>query len=339
MASGLSVLTNQLWRQWSRKVGSLWPNDSNSQVHKPILSAQQITELASELSHLAMSFPVNPLNSEALRQGEQSSRFMGAGLEYEESRPYQIGDEIRRINWRLMAKTGRAYTKLYQEERQENSFILLDQRQTMRFGTRKRLKAEQALRAAGYYLWVAQQTGTPVEGARLAESVYYTPTFEGRSSFEQMMARFSQPCPPVSQTEFEPHINDVLLDLTHRIQPGSRLVLISDFYDLNQKTVEILTALTHLADIQAIWVQDSAERILPNQPSIELQSMVDGQRYTLSTAKAHSTYRAWSQAHFANKQTQLKAAGATVKTLMSDASLRVLLQQGDVLIGQGGSNE
>jgi len=260
---------------------------------------------------------------------------MGAGLEYEESRPYQMGDEIRRINWRLMAKTGQAFTKLYQEERQENSFILLDHRQTMRFGTRTRLKAEQALRAAGYYLWVAQQAGTPVEGVRLAETVTFTPTFEGRSSFEQMMVRFSQPCPPIVQDAFEPHINDVLLDLTHRIQPGSSLVLISDFHDLNQKSVEILTALKQLADIHAIWVQDPAERYLPNQPSVALQSMVDGQQYTLSSNQARAAYQAWSHAHFAKQQIQLKAAGVTVKTLLSDAPLRVLQQQGDVLIGQG----
>ncbi|MBN2865393.1 MAG: DUF58 domain-containing protein [Thiotrichales bacterium] len=332
MALGLSILANTLWRQLSRKVS---PADFTSHVHNPILSAQQITELAGELAHLSIKPPVNPLNSQALRQGEQSSRFMGAGLEYEESRPYQVGDEIRRINWQLMAKTGHAFTKLYQEERQENSFILLDHRQTMRFGTRTRLKAEQALRAAGYYLWMAQQAGTPVEGVRLAETVTFTPTFEGRSSFEQMMARFSQPCPPIQHDVFEPHLNDVLLDLTHRIQPGSRLILISDFHDLNQKSVEILTALTQLADIQAIWVQDPAERSLPNQSSVQLQSMVNGQHYSLSDTKARAAYQAWSLVYFAKQQAQLKAAGVTVKTLLSDAPLSVLQRQGDVLLEQG----
>jgi len=323
--SGIQQVMKKLWGQFGRMVQSV---DVSNKLDQPILSAQQITQLASELSHLSMSLPANLHSSEALRQGEQTSRFMGAGLEYEESRPYQIGDEIRRINWKLMAKTGQAYTKLYQEERQENWFILVDHRQTMRFGTRTRLKAEQAARVAGYYLWMAQQSNIPVEGARLAEQVTFTPTFEGRGTFENLMERFSLPCPPITHLEFEPHLNDVLLDLTHRIQPGSRVILISDFHDINTQSVEILTSLQQLADIQAVWVQDPAERALPVQQGIQLESMVSGQRYELGGTQSIESYQAWSEQFFQQQQTKLKAAGVSVTSLLSDASL-AQLQQGD----------
>ena len=321
MASGLQVMATTLWRQFTQAV---WPMDSAVQAHGPILSAQQITQLATELTQLAVRLPANIHSSQALRQGEQRSRFMGAGLEYAESRPYQLGDEIRRIDWRMMAKTGKAFTKLYQEERQESLFILLDHRQTMRFGTRTRIKAEQALRAAGYYLWMAQQTGTPVEGARLAESLVYTPTFEGRAIFEQLMNRFSQPCPPLKNSSVEPHLNDVLLDLMQRIQPGSRVVLISDFHDLNKNSVEIFTALQQLADVQAVWIQDPAERELPSQSGVQLQSMVDGQRYAISSSKESDLYRTWSSDFFSKQTNRLKASGINVKVLSSDDPLTVL---------------
>ncbi len=320
-ASGLQRLAEQLWHQLSQW---LWPAELSRSVQQPILSQQQITELANEVAQLSMTLPANPHGSEALRQGEQVSRFMGSGLEYEESRPYQMGDEIRRINWRLMAKTGQAYTKLYQEERQENWFIVLDQRQTMRFGTRKRLKAEQAVRVAGYYIWMAQQSAIPVEGARLAEQVEFTPTFEGRSSFEQLMAYFSLPCPPIEQAAIEPHLNDLLLDITHRVQPGSRIILISDFHDLNQQSVEILTALQQLADVQAVWIRDAAEQALPNQPGVQLQSMVDGQCYTLNDSQQLQSYQAWSDQYFKQQQIRLKMAGVSISTIMSHADLSQL---------------
>lgn len=323
--SGIQLLFKKLWGQFGRMVQSV---EVSNKFDQPILSAQKINHLASELSHLSMSLPTNPHSSEALRQGEQTSRFMGTGLEYEESRPYQVGDEIRRINWRLMAKTGQAYTKLYQEERQENWFILVDHRQTMRFGTRIRLKAEQAVRVAGYYLWMAQQSNIPIEGVRLAEEVTYTPTFEGRGSFESLMQRFSLPCPPIETIDFEPHLNDVLLDLTHRIQPGSRVILISDFHDLNAKSVEILTALQQLADISAIWVQDQAEVTLPIQQGIQLESMVSGERYELANTQTIQSYQAWSEAFFQQQQTKLKAAGVSVTRILSDAQLSQL-QQGE----------
>ena len=319
--SGIQLLLTKLWGQVGRMVQSV---DVSNKLDQPILSTAKINQLASELSHLSMSLPANLRRSDALRQGEQTSRFMGSGLEYEESRPYQIGDEIRRINWRLLAKTGQAYTKLYQEERQENWFILVDHRQTMRFGTRTRLKAEQAVRVAGYYLWMAQQSNIPVEGARLAEEVTFTPTFEGRGTFEYLMERFSLPCPPMTQVNFEPHINDVLLDLTHRIQPGSRVILISDFHDLNTKSVEILTALQQLADVNAIWIQDQAEVSLPTQQGVQLESMVNGDRYTFSDAQSMESYQAWSESFFQQQQTKLKSAGVSVNHLFGDAPLSQL---------------
>ena len=327
-----------LWHQFRRSTRLGETLSQSRYIYQPILSSKQITQLAAELSYLSLNLPANDRSSQALRQGDQTSRFMGAGLEYEESRHYQMGDEIRRINWRLMAKTGQAFTKLYQEERQENSFIMLDQRQTMRFGTRTRLKAEQAIRAAGYFLWMAQGSNTPVEGARLAEELTFTPMFEGRATYEQLMARFSQPCPPIQHAVFEPHINDVLFDLTHRIQPGSRLILISDFHDINPQSIEILTALQQLADVQAIWIQDPAERFLPNF-SVTLQSMVDGQRYSLNGANDSKAYQAWSKLHFQQQLTQLQAAGVHVKTLLSDASLSQLqtpsLQTDTLNVNQG----
>jgi len=339
--SGLLAMVEKLWDQLGRRMWSanftIQPNLIN-QIDKPILSAKQIADLAEELSHLSVNLHAHSLSSEALRQGEQTSRFMGAGLEYEESRHYQMGDEIRRINWRLMAKTGQAFTKLYQEERQEHWFIVLDHRQTMRFGTRTRLKAEQAIRVAGYYLWMAQRSNTPVEGVRMAEELTFTPTFEGRATYEQLMTRFSQPCPPIKRPEIEPHINDVLLDLIPRTQPGSRIILISDFHDMNAKSVEILTALQQLADIQAIWIQDPAEVALPNQAGIQLRSMVNAEQYELKGVKNSEAYQAWSEAYFQEQHTQLQTAGVQVKRLQSDAPLSQLQATETFDVNQGGKH-
>ena len=222
---------------WLRSSGFLKGVETRTAQNRPLLSEAEMVTLADELALITQRIIGNPKLSEALRQGEQSSPFMGAGLEYEESRPYEMGDEIRRINWRLMAKTGQVYTKLFQEERQESWVILVDHRQSMRFGTRVRLKATQAARVAGYFAWLAQQANIPVVGGRLAESLTLTPSFEGRGTYSHLMESFAVACPPLSAEEVrnEPHINDVLLALKQQIQPGSRLVLISDFHDINQK--------------------------------------------------------------------------------------------------------
>ncbi len=329
----LLSLSKKLFRQfrqvlplWLRSNGFLKGLEVSTAQHQPLLSEAEMLVLADELALITQRITANPKLSEALRQGEQSSPFMGAGLEYEESRPYEMGDEIRRINWRLMAKTGQVYTKLFQEERQESWVVLVDHRQSMRFGTRVRLKATQASRVAGYFAWLAQQANIPVVGARIAESFTLTPSFEGRGTYSHLMESFAVACPPLSAEEVknEPHINDVLLALKQQIQPGSRLVLISDFHDINQKTTEILTALQQTAMLKAIVIKDRVEFELPNVEGLQLQSITNQHIHQLTTESQRTSYQAWSKGYHQRLHRHLQQAGIDPIVIMADEPTRAL---------------
>jgi uncharacterized protein (DUF58 family) len=312
--------TGQVFSAWLSSSGFLKAVEARTVQHQPLLSEAEMVVLADELALITQRIVANPKLSEALRQGEQSSPFMGAGLEYEESRPYEMGDEIRRINWRLMAKTGQVYTKLFQEERQESWVILVDHRQSMRFGTRVRLKATQASRVAGYFAWLAQQANIPVVGARLAESFTLTPSFEGRGTYSHLMESFAAACPSLSAeaVKNEPHINDVLLALKQQIQPGSRLILISDFHDINQKTTEILTALQQTAMLKAIVIKDRVEFELPNVEGLQLQSITNQHIHQLTTESQRTSYQAWSKGYHQRLHHYLQQAGIDPIVIMAD---------------------
>jgi len=290
--------------------------------NKPVLSKEDFMQMSSELETIAAKLPLNPKQSEAMRQGEQSSRFMGAGMEYEESRPYEMGDEIRRINWRLMARTGQAYTKLFQEERQENWFILVDHRSSMRFGTRTRLKAAQASRVAGYYAWLGQQAGIPVAVGRLAESFNQSPIFEGRSTFSQVMQAVSQPCPPISSRQPEVQMNDVLLSLSHQLQPGSRLILISDFHDIDDRTKELLTAMQAFLLVKSVLIKDASEMQIPNIAGLQLQSVVDGKHYLIDTKNQREGFQHWSENYFSSIGSVLQAANVGFYEMTTELDLQ-----------------
>lgn len=314
--------------------------ESNNALQQPILSADEIIELGSELDGLGAKYPPNFKQSDALRQGEQSSRFMGSGMEYEESRPYQQGDEIRRINWKLMAKTGQAYTKLYQEERQESWFILLDHRQSMRFGTRKRLKATQASRVAGYYAWLAQQAGIPISIARLTDSLQQSPIFEGRSSFSQIMQIASQACPVSSDSatlENSPslgndvnsqqrQLNEVLLKMSHQLPKGSRFIIISDFQDVSASTQEILTALQAHILVKAVLIQDSSEVQLPNLSGVQLQSTETGEVLSLNGTQQNHYFKSWSVKYFKELAARFETANAQFYKVQADYALPQIKQ-------------
>jgi hypothetical protein len=305
-----------------------------SEVNAPILTTQDLLTLTEEYDQLsAHKTPSNMADSpfsHAMRQGEQLSPFTGSGFEYQESRPYQIGDEIRRINWPLMAKTGKAYTKYFQEERQANCFILVDHRHTMRFGTRTRLKATQASRIAGYFTWLTQQSTIPVVGARLTNQLEQTPVLEGRGSYEKIMQLFSAPCPPYShRAKSAPHdaqLNDVLLDLLPQIQMGTQLILISDFQDINSQTTQRLIALQQRAMITAICIQDPAEHSLPAIHGLQLHSMETSSTLNFDTETKRHAYQTWAQQHQRTLQSYLQQAGISPFTLQSNQALSTLSQ-------------
>ncbi|MBD3822021.1 MAG: DUF58 domain-containing protein [Thiotrichales bacterium] len=280
-------------------------------VRQPILSQKDIHQLGEMLSQMVPKATPNPKASESLKQGEQGSRFLGSGMEYEESRLYQPGDEVRRINWRLMARTGQAYTKLFQEERQESWTLLVDQRQSMRFGTRQRLKVTQAVRVAGYYAWQAQMAGLPVDAIRLAETVKSTPIFEGRSSYEQLMEFLSVPQPPMTVTK-EPRLHDELLECQKRLQVGSRLIIISDFQDLDDATLNVMAALQQKVMLKAVLVYDAVEKQLPAISGLKLQGL-NGQTQAHSlTHQDYVAYEAWASQYFETLRQKLSRVGVTL---------------------------
>ena len=103
-----------------------------------------------------------PQHSRALPAGQQFSRLYGRGMDYAESRIYQPGDDVRRLDWRLTARSGELHTKLFQEEREGRLLILLDTHASMHFGTRVRFKSVQAARAAALAGWYAARAGERV---------------------------------------------------------------------------------------------------------------------------------------------------------------------------------
>ena len=87
--------------------------------------------------------------------GAHGSRFRGRGMEFAESRVYQPGDDVRSIDWRVTARTGRPHTKLFQEERERPVILLVDLGASMFFGTRTAYKSVLAAETAALIAWAA----------------------------------------------------------------------------------------------------------------------------------------------------------------------------------------
>ena len=91
--------------------------------------------------------------------GSYASAFRGGGIEFEESRPYVAGDDVRYLDWNAFARTGELFVKRFREERDEMVLLAIDVSASMRFGTTGRNKAATAAHAAALIAAAAGRTG------------------------------------------------------------------------------------------------------------------------------------------------------------------------------------
>ncbi|MEO5338685.1 MAG: DUF58 domain-containing protein, partial [Magnetospirillum sp. WYHS-4] len=117
--------------------------------------------LRTEAERLALGGP-NLVNG--LFPGLYRSLFRGRGLDFEDVRAYQRGDDYRTLDWRVSARTGRLHTKVFREEREHTLFCLLDGGPAMRFGSRRAFKWVAAARAAAVVAWLAADNGDRIGG-------------------------------------------------------------------------------------------------------------------------------------------------------------------------------
>lgn len=246
-----------------------WFEHKSSVTQTPLLDENELISQA----HYAQSLPyslfqfkhhtANPL------LGEIPSSFRGRGYEFDDNRLYQAGDEQRTINWRLYARMGELYSRVFTEEHRPQVYLVIDRRANMRFATRKQLKARLAAKIAACYFYQAQQQGLSVGGLFLDEGLHLHSPGAGQATTDSFLQALIAPCPPFSHEQGD-ELNDIsmldaLRDLIQRAQAGSFILLVSDFLDVApEQAAPILNQLVAAHTVQAIQVLDPVEQVLPD---------------------------------------------------------------------------
>jgi uncharacterized protein (DUF58 family) len=216
------------------------------------------------------------------RIGGFRSRFKGLGMDFDESRIYQIGDDIRNIDWRVTARTGEAHTKVFKEERERPVFVLLDQMPGMFFGTAEVFKSVLASKIAAQLMWNTLSNGDRFGAMLFAEKhhIEMKPSSNRRNcmrllhrvveSHQKVLSEtFSQNHDATSDNNNET-VNDTneqfsaaLKRLKHIAKPGSLIHIISDFNQFDEKCQRHLSNLTQHTDVHCMMVSDPIEKELP----------------------------------------------------------------------------
>lgn len=211
----------------------------------------------------ALSLPMNSPAASALA-GAYRSRFRGRGVDFLESRNYQPGDDIRNMDWRVTARTGRPHTKIFQEERERPVLIVLDAGPSLFFGTRQRLKSVAAGQLAAAVAWTAVRRGDRIGAFLFAPDGHreLRPA-GGRRGAMRVIQSLVQWLDPERARPGAVPLSGALERVRHAVRPGSLVIVISDFFSLDEACNRHLSRLREHNDVIGCQLIDPAEETLP----------------------------------------------------------------------------
>ncbi len=259
-----------------------------------------------ELIRLRMQARDLPLNQhqsvQSVIAGCHHSRFRGRGMDYLESRNYQPGDDVRNMDWRVTARSGRAHVKVYQEERERPVVIMADFGPGMFFATEGAFKSIIAARAAALIAWATVLSGDRI-GALLFNGHHHElrPT-GGKRGVLRLIRELVKAADPDNISSNNTHssasFNDALSRLRRVARPGSLVFILSDFYHLDAMSKQQLQLLRRHNDIVACQILDRLELRAPAPGRYPVS--VAGQQGILDT-HSNSQRDAWTN-HFAERR-------------------------------------
>lgn len=213
--------------------------------------------------------------------GEYQSAFRGRGMEFDEVREYQPGDDVRTIDWNVTARAGRPFVKRFVEERELNVVLAVDVSASGAFGTVERLKRETATELAAVLGFAATRKNDKVSLSAFSDRVeLFLPPRKGRRHVLRVIRELVNLEPTRSGTS----IAAALDHLAHVLNKRSVVFLISDFLDDGYETP--LRLLNRRHDVVALRIVDPREESLP---PVGLIDVIDAERGRVVTIDAGSS--------------------------------------------------
>jgi len=231
--------------------------------------------------------------------GRHASRLRGRGLNFEELRRYLPGDDVRNIDWKVTARTRKPHVRVYTEERDRPALLLVDQRGSMFFGSRRVMKSVVAAEAAALAAWRILDVGDRVGG--LVFDDHDVTEIRPHRSRERVMRLLRAVVDKNQRLSAEKTLEPSSMQLNAVLERAVRIakhdhliVLISDLLGADVETERLFTLLTRHNDVVLVFTYDLLEARVPDSGRVvvgkgELQLEID----TSSTRLRKSFEEGW----------------------------------------------
>lgn len=227
------------------------------------------------------------------QSGSHRTLRKGRGMEFSEVRQYQVGDDVRHIDWRVSARTQETHTKIFTEELDRPVLCLVEQTPNLFFGSRIRFKTDQAMRVLSVISWATLNQGDKIGGLVFNHkaSQWVDPKHQQQALMKLFHAGIELQKPLKTPSEVNP-VNwlKALKNIQKQARPGQKLFLIGDLIQFPQQGHAILQSLKRHLDINAIHVFDEIERQLPKLGLVRLTDGKNELQLNSSEQKLQSNY-------------------------------------------------
>ena len=221
--------------------------------------------------------PRQPVTS--ILSGRYASRLRGRGLNFEELRRYMPGDDIRTMDWKVTARTRSPHVRVYTEEKDRSVVLIVDQRINMFFGTRDKLKSVTAAEAAALGVWRALDVGDRAGAVVFndTELVDVRPQRSQNTAMSILGTIVKMNHALHADTTVEPNpamLNQALEAALQLITHDTLVVMISDFFGVDEQTERLTAQMAEHNDVLALLVHDPIRL----KPAVQNLTVSDGSR-------------------------------------------------------------
>ena len=306
------------FKQWLAAGKKIVPDSSQAKVSASKLSATQsaVSVTVAELISLKASIKGISLSSARVKNssitGAHASRFRGRGMDYQESRAYQPGDDIRSMDWRVTARAGIPYVKMYEEERERPVMLLIDLNPGMFFATQGAFKSVMAARIAALVAWAAVSNGDRIGGLIFNGKHLELPPRGGAKGALHLFRQLVQATDPQQGMQAlanEPehsHLDKALKRCRRVSKPGSLIFILSDFYTINEETKAQLLRLRQHNDVVAMQIVDPLEQAPPPAAIYGVSDGVQTGVMDTRNRKQQDKYSRWCTEHHASVEQAMR---------------------------------
>ncbi|EKO3905965.1 DUF58 domain-containing protein [Vibrio fluvialis] len=279
---------------------------TDSRIH---VTLPQLVRLQNQVTQIKL---LSARYSRAHLSGRYQSHQRGRGLNFEELRHYQLGDDIRQMDWKVTQRTGKPHVRSYTEEKDHQVIVCVDQRSGMYFGSVSYMKSVVAAEIAALVSWLALANNDRVGFFISAcQELSWSSTKRGNAHFlmglNQLVAA-NQMLSSASYDHDRVGFRKWMDRLSQRRLKAATLIIISDFSDADAQSLKQLKYLQQHNDVLSIFISDPLEVNLPEQQIRSAWVVGDG-RYQLALQKGKQTSEVNKRLHarYAEKQTHLKS--------------------------------